>query len=254
MRHRLTTLTLSILCIGLASANASTVIPLDTFPADGTPFTTSIPVYALFEWQEIAIPFHVAAAGRISQIDTALFYRTGMTPLVIGLARANLVGTSFPDSVFSETICSTNPEPDGINYCQQRTRGQSVGLAPGEFFSWTGQLFLDVGDYWLYASLEGDFVFGGWYTNSDILRQDWATRSCALSIAQGTHCQWTEATWASVAEYGPVGGSLGDGGAYATPIARIQFEPGSRVPEPSALILLSVGLVGLAAWGRRKTN
>lgn len=238
----------------LTSANATTIIPLDTFPAAGTPFSTSLPVYASFEWQELAIPFHIPAAGKISQIDTALFYSFGLTPLVVGIARAPLVGQPFPDSVFSQTICSNVPDTDsaGFNFCQQ-DNPQSVNLTPGELFSWSGDLFLDSGDYWLYGSVEGDLVFGGWYTNPDILRDDWATRSCALGILQGKGCVFDAATWASVAEFGPVrsiGGTVSDGGAHATPIARIQFE----VPEPASLFLMALGLITLARVAKSRKD
>ena len=77
----LSTLTLAILWFGLGSVFADTITLLDTFPTTGPPFTTSLPVYSSFEWQELAIPFHLPEAGWITHVDTDLLYDRGITPL-----------------------------------------------------------------------------------------------------------------------------------------------------------------------------
>lgn len=225
-------------------AGAAIIHPLNTLGEDISASDEAYPVYANFEWQEIAVPFHLANRGRLLRIQTGLTYDSGTTSLLMGIGRGELVGESFPDSVFEKPICGPVPN-ERPAYCQQDTDGESTELAPGEFFDWRGSLFLEPGDYWLYASLRGDNVFGRWYANPDIVSDDFATRGCALSYAQGTECNWGASEWDFVSNFGPAmtpGGGTEPGGYYATPMARLSFVP---VSEPSAAALITLGLLGL---------
>lgn len=235
------------------AASASAVLPLDTFPDASSSIGLGYAVGASFEWQEVAIPFHIAAPGRITRLDTGLTINSGMTPLLFGVTADPLIGNSFPTPLFERAICSSTINPfDPVDYCGQSAALYGYGdpdrLASGDFYSWTGALELEAGDYWVYGSLRGDDVFGRWFANTDVPTDTWATRGCALGFAQGVGCQWESVAWAPVSEFGPVanlGRQTPSGGGFATPLVRIEFEPGRRVPEPTsmALAVLSLSLL-----------
>jgi hypothetical protein len=158
MHPRIVTLTLCTLLIGAGSANASSFV-LDTYPSG--PATGSIGIYASYQWQEAAIPFHLSQPGFVTEIDAAIFFTNSPGPIpqnwpiLVGIAAGNLVGTSGAlKSLFQESICPAVPGDCQFHPGPQRP----VILAPGQPFSWTGRLFLNPGDYWLYASMYGDDV------------------------------------------------------------------------------------------------
>jgi len=247
---KLISLTLGILLVSLVSANANTITLLNTFPTEEIPLTSSIPIYSSFEWQQAAVPFHVEEAGRLTQINTAITSFGGDTPLVV-----KIVDSNFEQIFFEQTICSTNSNIFGENYCVEHEGSSGlVSLAPGEFYNWNGELYLDPGDYWLIGGIEGDDAFGTWYTNENILTDTWVAHSLALTSELADSFSFADASWATVGEFGPVlsaGHDINPGGAYATPIARVTFSP---VPEPSTILLLGGGLLGLGWYGRKRKN
>lgn len=237
----------------LVTNQANAALLLDT-TLKGGDIGGNVEIFAEDQWQEIAIPFSVARDGRIKKIETGLYYGQGMTPMVIGISNVNLIGTSgFPSSIWSTNICGVNRK--NTHDCgYYGFTDPWVGLEPGELFVWKGDLFLAAGDYWLYGSIHGDQVFGGWGTNESIPTDNWATKSCLLGYGQGVGCYYDQTNWTPVSEHGPtwpsnITNNMMPGGAFGTPIARIFFQP---VPEPVTLALFGLGLVGLALTKRRK--
>lgn len=236
-------LLLAVLTPGLVRASAIT--PLDTFPTSGEAFGPGYSVFGFFEWQEIAVPFHLAAPGTITEIETGFFIGSGQFQL--GIAAGPLVGQTHSqvDSLFSTSACS------GSEVLNCELVNPDMIVPTGELLSFDPALSMAAGDYWLYIRAVDDNDFGGWYSNASLLTDTWAVNNSSLPGFPN----YSAVSWSLVADHGPgISGSPSPGGLYATPAARISYEPGLRVPEPSTTALFCLGIAGLVMSRRRKQS
>ena len=200
--------------LGMTFAHAIPIFPLGYVPRRrghrSITFTRSM---LLFEWQEVALPFSPASV-RLNQShrNRADLFERGITTVAGGDHCARTCWEHRASFHHSPKVSLSRPSA-AVSLPPPRDQAPvnfeydpDVELDPGEFFEWHGALFLEPGDYWLkYASAAiGDFMFGQWFTNPDLLHDDFALRSYALSLRTGQggvfHC---DETWASVADYGP---------------------------------------------------
>jgi hypothetical protein len=235
-----------VLVLSLHAVPARAVLIFDTMPDPGQPFGPRYPVWSLFEWQDVAIPFHVPANGHISRIETALSFQFTISPLLFGIAASTLQGATFPPVIHAWTVCGPS-DPNFIAGCAGRPgRGADFVLSRGEFLAFDTNVALARGNYWLFVYFTtGDFHFGSWLSNNQLASDDWAIRGCEVGLAQGVGCTQA-ARWTEVSEFGPVlteGAAVARGGEYPLPAGRIFFVP-EQVPEPAtlALVLAAVAL------------
>ncbi len=242
------------LCVH-APALASAVTPLDTYPASGTPDGPDAGLFAaVYDGQEIALPFSVSASGRVVSIETGLTLRGGLRGWRIGvISYAALHDRTFQPGFYGDAnslgpwegfadVATRLPED-----CPNCT--VPIIVEAGHFVSLSGlNWFLDSGDYFLVAAWRSDIEGAQWFTNASLLSDEWAIQAIGSTpySSQRYPCggSQTEAPWVTLAECGIA--------PKPTPVARITFEPGLRVPEPATLALVSVGLFGLVMTRRRR--
>jgi hypothetical protein len=207
----------------VGNASASATVPLDTFgPIDGFLSTGA----AVLVGQEIALPFAITAGGSITSIETGLHIsRSGANPCsgwrVGVIAASDLLGTDiqpgFSQSIWKAYVDFGAPSVDvRCSPALPEPAGQ-VNLAGLDWF-------LDPGQYLLAAAFRTDTETGYWDTTSSVMSDSWAFQIIGEgSITPGWNPCGGRYPWVTVAGCGLE--------PMATPVARIAFEPGLRVPE-----------------------
>lgn len=215
---------------------AAAITLLNTFPAAGSPYGPDAGFYADGSaMREIAIPFTAHAPGRITGIATGIDH-LGFAAFCIGM-RLSVVSTStlhnsHPSEYGGIAIYGLREDPelpcDDEPYIKRIDVELPLALSG---LDWV----VGPGEYWLVATFIGDLVNSRWLTNPEIASDGWAVR--------GLGCP--NSGWYSVREC--------DGAPAPIPVARILFEPGIRVPEPSSLPIGFASLV-LADWLCHRTR
>jgi hypothetical protein len=246
MRGLLALISAGVLLVS-GAAHASAVIPLNTFPASGIPTGPDAGLFArAIDAREIAVPFHLPTAGRITQIETGIlgpvFNWHECYALSLGIVGSGLIGTIGQLGYGFPWQFTSGWPGDGLK-CEFDDGRERI-LNTADLLTISGlDVFLGAGDYWLVASFIGDIAEprGGWLTNEDILSDEWALRLCppgpgGTPDPTGHGCD----AWQTLEGRGL--------SAAPMPAARITFEPGLRIAEPSALTLAMCGLalIGLA--------
>jgi hypothetical protein len=234
-------------------AFASAVVPLDTFPTSGYPNGPDAGLFArVLDGREIAVPFHLPTSGRITQIETGILgpvFNFECYALSLGIVGSSLIGT-FAQLGNGFPWQFTSGNRSGLHCSRLDEIGERI-LNTADFLTISDlDVFLGPGDYWLVASFIGDTVEprGGWLTNPDILSDDWALRLCPPGPGQtprpGGGCD----AWATLERRGI--------DPSAIPAARIAFEPGLRIPEPtSAAASIAALLFAFGGFARcRRSN
>lgn len=233
-----------------ARAFAYLITPLDTFPASGVADGPDAGIFArAYDAQAIALPFHLPAPGRITQIDTGFQFLGGMCSWRFGVIPSEVLYGSttqfgFPTAPWSAYVDLTGYR--GASNCLWRPAGSFTKLSQLDWF-------LSAGDYFLVATPKTDMEEAHWFTNASLLSDDWAIQAIGYTPYSpvrypcGGHD--TEAPWQSLEDCGI--------GPKPTPVARIIFETNEPIPEPASLplalsALLALGLAQL--WPYRATR
>jgi hypothetical protein len=218
----------------LISSQAQAGIIYDTMKG---PYDYQYDIFALVHYDEIAIPFVVPTAGRITKIETLLTPTGGTTALLFGIATTALLGEpghQYQSSIWNTTICpSAQPTYCFSNENPFDPRADHY-LTPGQFFSTDLNLALQPGGYWLHAGFKGDHTYASWVMGS--------VRSETMWYRTDESNGWRN-----------IGTVDDEGIPWTLPAARIFFEP-NAVPEPGSFALLGLGLMFLAMTRARHND
>lgn len=248
---------MTVLLIAAPLARGAVIELVNTFPAPGEPFRSAYPVAAPGgEWWELAVPFSVPVPGYLRRIETGLHFSEGGTAAIeVYLAGGAPFGTTFDSGEYGGVDVGDILVPDtrvGRDWCRFRYGAdvRCVRLDDFEAYRWRGSALAAPGEYWVVTRIPMEDVFGGWYANPGLLRDDFATRSRDIGRALGIFADYEAVPWMRVSDMGPDGRP---GGAYPAPVIRVLFQP-LVVREPGALLLLLLGLAGVALGSRRSVR
>jgi hypothetical protein len=159
--------------------------------------------------------------------------------LPAGYGTSSLTNTP---SVLNPSFTVTNTEVNGINKSpNQFTGGEGAATGQEVLFSvtFTTPITLDAGHYFFRPEVE---VSGG-----DFL---WLSASKPI-VAPGTPFTPDLQSWIRNSDLSPDWLRIGTDITHQGPFNASFTLAGQTIPEPSSVVLLAIGLAGLAAWRRR---
>jgi hypothetical protein len=244
---------IAVLLLGAPLARGAVIEIVNTFPAEGVPLRGGYPVAAPGgEWWELAVPFEVPVTGYLRRIETGLHFSEGSTAAIeVSVHRGRGFAPTEPTGAHGRTrsgdvdiwdILVSNSR-EGRDWCRfwYGSTTRCLRLDDFENYRWRGSALAVPGEYWIVTRIPMEDVFGGWHANTDLLQDDFATRSKDIGRALGIFDDYEAVPWMVVSEMGP---DARPGGAYPAPALRVLFQP-LVVPEPGSPALLVVGLAGL---------